>query len=195
MTVGTLDRRTLTGLIAGLAVILIIKFVFLRDREAVITAARTSVPAAEKRLEHMRQIASTVPGKEEVYKKAAAELADRERYLIKAETVQQAQVTLLEMLQNMARANGIDVRGSQEARDKVLSNDYGQVSVSVQFSCGIEQLVNLLGAIANQPEIISTDEIHISGGSDKKKNIQVRLSVAAAIPRKLIPEKKGVAAF
>ena len=63
------------------------------------------------------------------------------------------------------------------------------------FTCGMEQLVNMLGAIANQPDLLATDEIHIAGGNDKKKNVQVRLSVAAAVPRKLIPERKGVGAF
>jgi hypothetical protein len=59
----------------------------------------------------------------------------------------------------------------------------------------MEQLVNLLAAIGNQPEILATNEIHISGGSDKNKNVQVRMVVSAAVPRKLLPEKKGLAAF
>jgi len=157
--------------------------------------ARETVPAAERRLERMRQIASTVPGKEELYKKAAAELADREKSILKADTLQQAQVNLFEMAQNVARSNGIDVRGNQEFRDKVLNDDYGQVLVTVQFACGVEQLVNLLSAIGNQPEILSTDEIRINGGNDKNKNVQVRLTVAAAVRRKLLPEKKGMGAF
>ena len=34
-----------------------------------------------------------------------------------------------------------------------------------------------------------------ASGSDKNKNVQVRMVVSAAVPRKLLPEKKGVGAF
>jgi hypothetical protein len=48
--------------------------------------------------------------------------------------------------------------------------------------------------LGNQPQILATYDIHVSGGHDKKKGIQVRLSVSAIVERKLIP-KKGAAAF
>ena len=195
MTVGSLDRRSLFVLVGGVAAILLVKFAFVRGGSTAVVQAEESVPAAERRLERLRQIASTIPGKEELYKKAAGQLAEREKSLLKANTVEQARVTLFEMVQNIARSNGIDARGSQEFRDKAVNNDYGQVSVMLTFTCGMEQLVNMLGAIANQPDLLATDEIHIAGGNDKKKNVQVRLSVAAAVPRKLIPERKGVGAF
>ncbi len=67
--------------------------------------------------------------------------------------------------------------------------------MTVTFTCGIEQLVNLLAALANQPQILATNEIQVTGGTDKKKNVQVRLSLSGVVPRKLVPEKKGVAAF
>jgi hypothetical protein len=104
-------------------------------------------------------------------------------------------VALLALVQNTAFANQVEIHGSQEFRERPLNNDYGEVSVTVAFSCGMDQLVNLLAAIGNQPEILSTNEIQVAGGSDKRKNVQVRLNVGAAVPRKLIPEKKGVAAF
>jgi hypothetical protein len=188
-------RRAPFILIAVLLVAVILKYFVLGERETQVVAPRESVPIAEKRLDNMRKIAATVPGKEETYKKAAAELAGREQGLIRADTVQQAQVALGELVQTIARANGVDARGIQEFRDKVLNNDYGEVSVAVQFSCGIEQLVNLLTAIGNQPQILATNEIHVTGGNDKQKRVQVRLSVSAAVPRKLLPEKKGGSGF
>ena len=44
---------------------------------------------------------------------AKAELADRERGVLQADTEAQAQAQLLEMLERIAKSNGIDVRGSQ----------------------------------------------------------------------------------
>ena len=65
------------------------------------------------------------------------------------------------------------------------------VSVTETFNCAIEQLVNFMAALANEPEIVATNEIHITGGRDKKKNIQVRLGLSGVVPRKLVPVKKG----
>jgi hypothetical protein len=195
MTVGTLDRRNILLLATGIALVLFMKFVVFRERVAPVVEAQETVPAAEHRLDRLRQIAATVPGKEGVYKKAAAELALREKGMIHAQTVQQAQVALLEKVQNIGRANQIVVRGSQEVRQKPQTDDYGEVSVTVSFSCGMDQLVNMLTAIGNQTELIATNEVHITGGNDKKKNVLVRLSVSTPVPRKLLPVKKGVAAF
>ena len=63
--------------------------------------------------------------------------------------------------------------------------------MTVPFTCAIEQLVNFLAALANESAILATSEIHISGGSDKKKNLQVRLSLSGVVPRKLVPVRKG----
>ena len=188
-------RRLAPLLLVALVVAVILKYFVLSGAETKVVAAEESVPMAEKRLEGMRKVAATVPGKEAVYKTAAAELAEREKGLIQAATVQQAEVALGELVQTIARSNGVDARGIQEFRDKVLNNDYGEVTVAVQFTCGIEQLVNLLTAIGNQPQLLATNEIHVNGGGDKQKRVSVRLSVSAAVPRKLLPEKKGASAF
>jgi hypothetical protein len=185
-------------LIGVLLIAVVVKYTYLwlgGDSAAPVAASQESPALALKRLENMRLAAAAVPGKEELYKQASADLAEREKGLLKAENRQQAQVALLELVQNVARSNGIDARGNQEFRDKVVNSDYGEVSVTVTFNCGIEQLVNMLTAIGNQPETLATNEIHVSGGNDKQKKVSVRLSVSAAVPRKLIPEKKGVAAF
>jgi hypothetical protein len=190
-----MNRRLLYALVLMAALVAVrYGFLLVGGSDAPVAAA-DSIPAAEKRLEIARREAATLPGDTENHRKAAAELADREKTMLKAETEQQAQVALLELLQNTGRANQVEIRGSQEARSKALTADYGEVSVAVTFSCGMEQLVNLLTALGNQPELIATSELQISGGSDKRKNVQVRLVVSAPVPRKLIPEKKGAAAF
>jgi hypothetical protein len=55
--------------------------------------------------------------------------------------------------------------------------------------------VNFLAAIANQPEVLATNEINITGGRDKKKTLQVRLSLSGVVPKKLLPVKKAGGAF
>ncbi len=195
MQVGSIDRRSIFALAGGLAAILLVRFVFFGDSTgSTVVAATETIPAAEKRLEKVRQIAATVPGKEELLKQAQAELADREKGILRADTKAQAEAQLLELVQGIARANGIDARGMQEFQDRPVSDDYGEIWTTIAFSSSIEQLVNFLTVLGNQPQILATYDIHVSGGHDKKKVIQVRLSVSAIVAKKLIP-KRGAAAF
>jgi len=197
VTVGTLDRRTLALL---LLMLVLLTAVMVRLRLAsgapAVVAPEESISTAERRLERLRQVAATVPGKEAVLKQAVAELETRQSGILKAETAAQAGAQLLDVIRQAGMANGIDVRGAEEVnRVKQLANDYGEVAVTVTFACRIEQLVNFLAALANQPQILATNEINISGGTDKNKNVQVRLGLSGVVPKKLVPEKKGVAVF
>ncbi len=196
MTTGSLDRRMVFLLVGSLAVALVIRFGVYSDPAAPVVAASESIPQAEQRLEQLRRIAATVDGKEAIKKQADTELAVREKGLIQADTEAQARAQLLELTTNIARSNGIETHGMDEVRDKPVSGDYGEISVTVSFNCGIEQLVNFLAALSNQTQILATNEIRVAGGNDKKKNVQVRLSVSGLVPRKLLPaERKGLAAF
>ena len=195
MTVGTLDRRSLFALLGGLAVIAILRFGVYGGHQAAAAAPADSIPIAEKRLQRVRELAATVPARQAVLQQAAAELQAREKGMLKADTVPQAQALLQEVIRSVGAANGIDARGMEDWRWKLLANDYGEVSVTVSFTCAIEQLVNFLTALANEPELLATNSIQITGGNDKKKNIQVRLSLSGIVPRKLIPERRGATAF
>ncbi len=197
MTVGSLDKRTGFGLVAGVAAILILRFVVMGgDSATAAVAPSETVAQAEQRLQHVRQVAATVPGKEVVTKNAAATVATLEKGIFRAETESQAKAAILEMVNNVAKANGVQTRGLDESHSKPISADYGEITVTVSFASDIVQLVNLLAGLADQDQILATNGIRISGGTDKKKILQVRLSVSGLVPRKLLaPEKKGLAGF
>ena len=194
--IGTLDRRKLLILVGGLVLLAIVLVRQTRDSSSTpVVAAADSIPLAERRLERLRLVAATVPGKEAVLQKARAELQSREAGLLKADTAPQAQAQLMDVIRRVASANGIDARGAEEMRVRPLANDYGEVLVAVTFTCGIEQLVNVLAALANEPQIMATDEVNVSGGTDKKKAVQVRLSLSGIVPRKLVPARRAVGVF
>ena len=196
MTTGNLDRRTALLLVLGVGAVLVLRFGVFSDSPAETTvAASDSIPVAEKRLEKLRQVASTVPGKETVLKQVTAELEEREKGIVKADTAAQAEAHLLDTIRRIGLANSIDARGAEEMRVRPLAADYGEVMVAVTFNCGIEQLVNFLAGLANEPEVMATQEIHIATGDAKQKTVQVRLSVSGVVPKKLVPERKGAAAF
>lgn len=194
MNFGKLDLWKAAILVVGPVLILLRLGVF-QGSDTGVVAPGESIPVAEQRLERLRKVAATVPGKEAVLKQATAELDAREAGVLKAATAAQIQAQLLDTIRQAATANGIDARGAEELGVQALANDYGEVSVVETFTCGIEQLVNLLADLANRPQIMATNEIAISGGRDRKKNVQVRLRLSAVVPKNLVPQQKGLASF
>jgi hypothetical protein len=196
MSRGTLDRRTLVLLAIGVVAVLLLRVTVFRDREPEpVVQASDSIPVAEQRLERLRRVAALAPARQAELKQAETDLAAREKGLIAADTAAQAQAQLLELLKKLGQKNGIQVRGAEELRVRAIGPDYGEVSVTVAVTCGIEQLVNLLADLANDPQLVSTNEIRIAPANVKEKTVAVRLGVSGVVPRKLVPEKKGAAAF
>ena len=167
MTVGSLDRKSAVRLAIGVGAILFVRYVVMADRTPAVIGVTDSVPMAEKRLEILRKSAATVPGKEALLKQVTGELESREKGMLQAETGAQAQAQLAELLHASGAANGLDIRGMEDWRVKPLGNDYGEASVSVRFTCKIEQLVNFLAALANVPQLLSTNQIAINGTPDE----------------------------
>ena len=149
--------------------------------------------AAEKRLIRLREVAATVPAKEAILKKMQADLNEREKGLIRADTAAQAQAQIVQILRKLASAEAppIDIRGMELGGIAPLGDSYGAASVTVQMECRVDQLVNFLASIGSQTELLSTSEIRINSTSPKEKTIIARLTVTGVVPRKLVPEKKG----
>jgi hypothetical protein len=151
-----------------------------------------SVNSEEKRLARLRDIAALAPQKEQVLKSVSAELAKREAALIQADTAPQARAHLLEVLRRLCADEAIEVRSTELGAIGPLGDAYGSVSVAVQVECRIEQLVNLLAAIAAEPELIATSDLRITAPTESKdKLIGAHIGVTGAVARKLIPDKKG----
>ena len=188
MNFSTRDRRALILLGAGAIAILILRFTVFGERQVTVVAAQDSIPAAERRLARVRQLAATVPGKEALFKDLQAEAAHREKAMIVAPTAQQA-------IRRVGKNEGIEVRGGDFPEVRPLGDEYGEASVSVNFECRIEQLVNFLAGLTKEPELLATDEVRVASGNPKEKTIGVRLTLAGVVPRALVPVRKGLATF
>jgi hypothetical protein len=195
MSLSSGDRRALVLLGAGLLAVIVLRFSVYGDSRTAVVENRNSVPLAEKRLAHLRQLAAAVPAKQALLKELSARAAVRERGMIQAPTAQQAQAHLLETIRRVGKTEGIEVRGGEFPELRPLGDDYGEASVSVNFDCRIEQLVNLLAALTREAELLATNEIRISSANPKEKTISVRLTLAGAVSRNLVPVKKGLALF
>jgi Type II secretion system (T2SS), protein M subtype b len=197
MTITERDRRALILLGVAAVLILIVRSFVGGGNEgnAAVAAPVDSIPRAEKRLEKLRQLAATVPGKEAVLKEVTAELAGREKGVLVAETAPQAQAQLLQIARTAGKKNNIDVRGGEFGAVRALGADYGEVAVAMSFECRIDDLVNFLAELTTQPEILATSEIRINSANLKEKTVAVRLGLTGVVPRKLVPAKRGLALF
>ena len=160
----------------------------------VVAPSSDPVQSSEKRLARLRDQAATVPQKEEVLKAVQAELAQREKGILQAPTAAQARARLLEILERLcaSEAPPVKITSNELGGISPLGDAYGSVDLAVQIQCGIDQLVNLLAAIASQPELISTTDLRITPTSNTaQKTVSVRLAVSAVVSRKLVPEKTG----
>ena len=158
---------------------------------AIADAIPQSVPQMEQRLARVREIAATVPGKQEILKKVAADLETREKGLIRAETAPQAQAQVVTILRGLAASESIELRSYELGAITPFGDDYGAVNVSIQVECRIEQLLNFLAALAARPELIATRDLRVIAADPKQKTLNVRITVAGIVPKNLAPPKKG----
>ena len=200
MTLSARDKRTLlwfAPVAVVLAILVLYRWMSLWEPGAPAAAAPVESAAnAEKRLARYRQLAATADAREAALKRVNAALAVREKGIIRADTAAQAQAQLLQVVRRISKAQApaIDLRSTELGQTQPFGA-YGQTSVSVAFECRIEQLVNLLADLTAQPELIAPADLRISSGDRRRKVMQVRLTVAGVVPRALVPEKKGGAAF
>jgi hypothetical protein len=159
-----------------------------------VVAPVESVARDEKRIAALRASMATVQGKEAALKQVSAELAEREKGLIPGDTAEQAQAQLLQIVRRLAKTQfpPLDLRQSELGQPRSYGESYAKVTVAVSLDCRIDELLNLLAAISSQPEIIATDEIRCGAANPKSKSMQVRLTVSGLVPRRLVPEKKGL---
>ena len=126
-----------------------------------VAASVDSVSLAEKQLAKLREAAATVPQKQEILKQVAGDLALREKGIIVADTAQQAQSQIIQILRKLGHDENprVEMRSQEFGPVRPLGDIYGEVLVTVQIDCGIDQLVNILVGLAARPELIASKRV------------------------------------
>ncbi len=194
MTVSDRDRRAL--LILGMFVAGVLLYLLIADSPAVAGSNESPLEAiagVEKRLEKMRQVAAQVPAHEAMLKQVQAQLAEREKRVMQAETAAQAQAQLLAAVRKATRAQNppVEVRASEFGQVRAMGDAYGEVPVSVTMECGVDQLLNIVTELTSQPELAVINELRVYSANQKQKTTNVRLTVTGLVPKRLVPERKG----
>ena len=187
MTLAARDRRALQLLAGAMAVMAIIYF-WPTGTAEVVEPSTSSAPMAERRLERLRELAATLPGKQKLLDGVVAQLKTREKGSIEAETPAQAQAQLSQVIRKLMRAQSPPMETGQVELGSVqpLGQDYGEAILTISTNCRIEQLVNLLADVSRQPEAMSTRELRILAADPRQKTIGVRLTISAVLPRRLV---------
>jgi hypothetical protein len=165
------------------------------DTTPQIVSVTDSPTLLESRLAKLRKTASMVPEKSAALQSVDTVLKTREKGIMAFNTAAQAQAHLMEVIRRIAIANKIDARGGDFSPPALLGTDYGQVAVSVTFESTIDSFVNFLADLSKETELIAPAEVHISVGNAKNKTVNVRVTLAGVVPKKLVPEKKNMMAL
>jgi hypothetical protein len=196
MTISSRDRKLLgvwAVVVAGGAWY----FLAPESSKEIIPAAASpeSVDMAEQRLERLRNIAATASAKQDVLKKVTEELVLREKGLIQAETVPQAQAQMLAALRELTGLEALEIRSQEYMAVEPFGDGYGLAPVRVQFECRMAQLVNILAGLAAKPQLMATRDFQILASNPKEKTVRVTLTVVGVVPKQLVPDKSktGVA--
>jgi Type II secretion system (T2SS), protein M subtype b len=188
MKIESRDRRALLMLGGALLVTAIVIF-WPAGSGDVVRPSGSSVPTAERRLERLRELVATVPGKQKLLDGVMAQLKVRERSLIEADTAAQAQAQLSQVIRKLMRAQTPPMETGQVELSAIqpLGKDYGEALVTIGTNCRIEQLVNLMADVSRQPEAIATRELRVMAGDARQKTLSVRLTISGVLPRRLVP--------
>jgi len=199
VTVTERDKRALIGLAAAVVISLTVYF-WPQDTAApdvVETAA--SAESAGQRLERVRRLAAQVPGRQQELNRLRAELEQWEAGVIRAETSQQAQAEIVQVLRRIGsnQVPPLEFSSVEMGQVRPLGSDraFGEALVSVSFNCVIEQLVNLMADLTAQTESVVTEELRVSPLKPEEKSLRVRLTVAGLVPGELLSQQRGVRQF
>jgi hypothetical protein len=186
------DRRALLLLGGAAAVFLVLQFGPLPGSEPAAVFA-PSLELGEKRLRRLQEVARQKPRVAAETEAAARALAETEKGLLKGATAAQASAEMQQIMKDLLAGQGINLGASEFGAVKALGTDYAQVPLTVNFICAIEQWINLMSAIRNAPQVVSSLELRIVGADPAQKTVNVRMTVAGYIPASLVARAKEAA--
>ena len=184
------DKKALLILGVALALALVLQF-GIPSRQDPGAASSSSAEKTERRLRRLQEIARQRPRVAADADAAAKALGETEKGLLKAATPALASAQMQQLMKDLLSAQGINMEASEFGAVKAAGEDYAQVPLTVLFRCPIEQWINLMSAVRNAPQVLSTVDLRITPSDAKNKLMQVRMIVAGYIPASMVAVSKG----
>ncbi len=111
---------------------------------------------------------------------AEARLKDVESGLLESASPSLANAEWQRLMRDLADQKGLELGSSEVLRVEGLSSDYAMVLGRVQLRCRLDQLVDLLVALATSPKLLGATALKVSAlQGDPQKRLQVELTIGA----------------
>ncbi len=187
---GQRDRRALALLGAAVAIFLVLQSDFFGPGGGGGAPAigDDRIEALEQRLQLAQVRARQRPLTEAELAAAERRLERLEQRLLTSADAALAQAEMRSLVGALLEAEGIPMQSSTFGTVALERERYAMVPLTVNFSCGIEQVVNLMAAIANAPQLLTTRELRMQPDNADVKSIRVRVTVAGYLPLERTPE-------
>jgi hypothetical protein len=175
------DRVALTVAAAAGAVFLLVEFGLLPLYDS-LRASSAGIEEKEvtlRRYQRLLAAGATLPAT-----RAAAEqrLRDAESGLLESPSESLANAEWQRLVRELAHQKGLELASSEVLRAEKLSPDYALVTGRVALSCRLDQLVDLLVALATSPKLLAATNLRAMPlGSDREKRLQVEITIGAAM--------------
>jgi len=146
------------------------------------------IEALEQRLALAQARAERQPLAEAELASAQRSLERAEERLLEAADPALAQAEMRTLVGELLEAEGVPLQNSSFGRVARESEQYVRVPLVVEFTCGVDQLVNFLASVANQPRLLATRLVRIQPDKPEIKSLRVRLAIAGFLPLERAPE-------
>lgn len=175
------DRLALKLAAAAVGVFLVVQFgVFPMLDEAPSTPG--GVEEKELMLRRYQRLVAESANETATRTAAEARLKVLESGLLESSSPSLANAEWQRLIRDLADQKGLELGTSEVLRVETLSSDYALVLGRVQLRCGLEQLVDLLVALATSPKLLGATGLKVSAlQGDPQKRLQVELTVGAPV--------------
>jgi type II secretory pathway component PulM len=173
-----ISTREKRFLFSGGAVVLVVAILYLTP---LLPSEDLSSTVKEKRtfLQKQRELLSQEESFKARLAQGQARLAQDMGRLLPVDNPSAAGPALQKILQDLADPNQVEISRKTPLPEQKLPENISKVSVQIDVSCSLEQLVRFLAAIENYDKFLKVDELNIMGIRQRNRDIinpQIKVS-------------------
>ena len=141
-----------------------------------------SAEANELALRRSRRLVASSQSQASNLSSAAERLKGLEIGLLESRSPSLANAEWQRLMRELADSKGVDLHSTEFLRIHDLGADYALVEGRVTLLCRLDQLVDLMAALATGPRLLSVTRLRIAPvQGEPQKRINVEITVAAAL--------------
>ena len=174
------DKKALAVAGAAVALFLLLQFAVLPLWDGW-QQGRINLPVQERTLLKYRQAVAAAGLRNAEATSLEARLREEEAGLLSGDSAALASAELQDMVKQLTATQSISIGASNFSPTKPLGKDYLQVPLGVQFPCQLDQLINLLQALAQSSKNLRVLRLQIQAANVAEKLLQVNLTVGGVM--------------